>query len=376
MSRSNFGHVQRVGHNKYRIYWDAEPKSDGSRNQQSRTVNGTRADAEAELARVYLNARNFDSRMTYADLWRLKVEPSFTTDELQIRTIEGYVRIWKREMQPRIGSIKVVNTTSELVSRTLAEIESPWVQRSTYALWKKMFNIAKQAGLEKDNPVNRYVKRKPAKKEKHRLLDAAEVLEWMGAIRGIKYESLLLAEAGGGLRHEEACALTHEDIEPIEYRGEVYAQVTINKALVTTRNGRALKETKNGFSERKAIIGWPFAPRLLELCDGSGPLCKGAAYRESEPLKEDHYSSPVAVTNNYRKWCRANEVDYVSPGHLRESYSVMQGEAGSPDSVVCLAMGHSGGDGTTRSKHYQRSTKRGLVLIADTLADLIREECE
>lgn len=375
MSRSNYGHVQRLGHHKYRIFWEGPPKPDGGRNQQSRTISGTRGDADMELARIYLGSRNFDQRMTYADLWSLKVAPSFVIDELQTRTVEGHVRVWERELKPRIGSIRVVNTTSELVSRTLAEIDSPWVQRSTYALWKKMFNIARQAGLEKENPVNRYVKRKEAKKAKRRLLDAAEVLEWMDAIHGIKYEPLLLMEAGGGLRHEEACALTHEDVEPLEYRGEVYARVGIDKALVTTRTGRELKGTKNGFSERYAIIGWPFAPRILELCVGSGPLCKGAAYNDGEPLNGRHYSSPASITNNYRKWCRAHGVDYVSPGHLRESYSVMQGEAGSPDSVVCLAMGHSGGDGTTRSKHYQQSTKRGLVMIADTLADLIREEC-
>lgn len=53
MSRSNFGHIQRVSKGKYRIYWDGPPKPDGRRNQRSRTVDGTRDDAEVELARPH-----------------------------------------------------------------------------------------------------------------------------------------------------------------------------------------------------------------------------------------------------------------------------------------------------------------------------------
>lgn len=372
MSRSNFGHVQYLSHNRYRIYWDDPPKEDGSRNQRSPIVHGTREDAEIELARRLVGKTGFDDRTTYSQLWTSKVVPSFERDGLQTRTVEGHERVWHRELKPRIENARVAGTTSEQVERVLAEIASAWVQRSAYALWKKMFNIAIRAGLRERNPVDRYVRIKAAVPARRRLLDASEVPEWMESIRGIKYEGLLLAEAGGGLRPEEANALLKDDVTRWEHRGKTYALVNVDKALVPTRNGRELKCTKNGFSTREGVVGAPFAPRLLELCEGgTGPLCgSGRPHEDGEPWGALDYPSPITVTNNHRTWCQRNGVDYVNPGSLRKSFSIMHGEAGSPDSLVSLAMGHSS-DGTTRGKNYMRATRRGMVMIADLLEELI-----
>lgn len=59
---------------------------------------------------------------------------------------------------------------------------------------------------------------------------------------------------------------------------------------------------------------------------------------------------------------------------MRSIYATWHGEAGSPDSLVSLSMGHS--DGTTKGRNYQMSTKKGLILIADLLTDYIYEESD
>lgn len=371
MPRSNFGHIKYLAKDKYRIFWDGPPKDDGSRNQCSLVVYGTLDDAEIALARKRIGQTSFDPRCTYSELWASRVVPSFERDELQTRTIEGHERVWHRELKSRIGGDRVAGTTSEYVESVLAEISSPWVQRSAKSLWKKMFNIAIRAGLNERNPVDRYVRIKPTVPRKRRLLDASEVHGWMRTIQGIKYEGLLLAEAGGGLRPEEAAALLKEDVTRWEYRGRTYALVNVDKALVPTRCGRELKGTKNGFSTREGVIGAPFASRLLELCEGgSGPLCgSDIPHADGTPWGALDYPSPITVTNNFRAWCQRSNVEYINPGSLRKSFSIMHGEAGSPDSLVALAMGHS--DGTTRGKNYQRATRRGMMMIADLLADLI-----
>ncbi|MDU5067799.1 MAG: tyrosine-type recombinase/integrase [Eggerthella lenta] len=373
MSRSNFGTIQYVSKGKYRVWWEDGRSTTGKRKRASKVVNGTMDDAELYLAKIRVGLVGCTEDMTYDELWAGKVQPSFERDGLATKTVENYERVWARELRPRIGCELVASTTCGRAEDVLREISSPWVQRSAYQLWKKMCNIAIRHKVRPDNPVDKYIKLDRLPKSGKRLLDVSEVAEWMERIRGIKYEAVLLAECGGGLRHEEAIALLKDDVSRLDHRGRLYAAVNVDKALVATRHGRELKETKNGFSVREGIVGEPFASRLLELAEGEGPLCPSGEPREpGEPWEARHYSSPISFTNNYRRWCERSGVEYVTPGSLRKSWSIMHGEAGSPDSLVSLAMGHS--DGTTRGRNYQRATRRGMVMIADLLTDLITVE--
>lgn len=109
---------------------------------------------------------------------------------------------------------------------------------------------------------------------------------------------------------------------------------------------------------------------LLADLPAAGPLCpsKNARMREGE-WKEDAYVSPITFTHNWRAWCGDHGVDYIRPGDMRSIWSTWHGEAGSPDSLVSMAMGHS--DGSTRGRNYQMNTRRGMALIADSLTALI-----
>ncbi len=376
MPRSNFGTIQYVSKGKYRVWWEDGRMDDGKRKRASKIVNGTKDDAELYLAKIRVGLLGCSDDMTYNELWAAKVQPSFERDGLATKTVENYERVWARELRPRIGGELVASTTCGRAEDVLREIASPWVQRSAYQLWKKICNIAIRERVRPDNPVNRYIRLDRLPEVERRILDASEVVDWMERIRGLKHEAVLLAEAGGGLRPEEGIALLKEDVSRLEHKGRVYAEAVVDKALVSTRNGRELKGTKNGFSERKSIIGWPFAERLLELAEGEGPLCPNGrvGHEPGSPWEARHYISPVSFTNSYRQWCRDNGVEYVRPGKLRKSWSTMHGEAGSPDSLVQRAMGHS--DGTTRGRSYQSATRRGNILIADHLSELIAEETD
>lgn len=77
----------------------------------------------------------------------------------------------------------------------------------------------------------------------------------------------------------------------------------------------------------------------------------------------------MTMSHNWRAWCGRHGVGYVRLGDIRTCWSTMHAEAGSPDSLVSMAMGHS--DGTTRGSHYLRSTRRALAMIADCLPDAI-----
>lgn len=365
MPRSNFGHIEYVAPERYRVYWYENGKL------KSKRIKGARDDAEVELAKARLRITGDIEDQPWKSYWKVVVEPSF--EGLEQKTIAEYKRLWNRELLPRMGSLFVSATTWRFCQAVIDEIDSPTVQRSTARLWKKMCHMAVKDKLLLTCPIDRTMKYKPHKKREKARLDVTKIIEWIESIKGIKYEGLFLLEVGGGLSPEEACAMVKEKVMRVEYKGRLYAIVTINMALVTV-NGKHLKGTKNEFRERQMAIGEPFATPLLALCDGEGPLCPGPKKYVKGEYKEEHFTSPATISHNWRAWCERHDVEYIPQGNMRSIWTTWHGEAGSPDSLVQLAMGHS--DGTTRGKNYMMKTKRGLILIADMLTDYIMGETE
>ncbi len=156
-------------------------------------------------------------------------------------------------------------------------------------------------------------------------------------------------------------------MEPWEYRGREYALLSVSDTIVSAAGGAVLQrgETKTELSNRLMVVGAPFAPRLLELANGrSGPMV-------ASPSSDSGHTSPMTMAHNWAAWCERHGIDRVRLGDMRTCWSTMHAEAGSPDSLVSLAMGHS--DGTTRGSHYLRSTMRSLARLADSLSDAIED---
>ncbi len=374
-NKLRWGHIEElVPGEKHRIWWEGEIKPNGKRSQPSRVIYGTWDDAELELAKIYIQQGGDKPDMTYDELWGGIVVPSFDKYALATRTREENIRVYTRELGPRIGGDIVAETTPKRVEDVLAEIESPWVQRSAFSLWRKMVNLAIHEGLDMVNPCDRYVVRKKAVPRDRPLLHAHEVPEWMEAIRGFAFEAALLIEAGGGPRVEEASALMPEDIEPYVRSGRTYALIDIKKAVVPVIGGRELKrlKTDDRFCLRRIAVGEPFASRILETIPESGPICPSSTPYDGGEIKAIHFRRPDTITTAYREMLEAAGVKYVNPGKLRKSWSTMQGEAESPDSLVGLQLGHS--DGTTRGTNYQKLTLKGTIQLADNLERLIQEE--
>ena len=296
--------------------------------------------------------------MQWRTFWKRSVAPQIVT--LSVRTREEYERLWGKELEPIIGREDMGEMDYRRANEVVAQIGSPSVQRHAGALLRKMCNMAVREGLMRSNPVT-HLQYKPHRRKRKELIESLDVAPFLEAIRGIKYEPLLLCELGAGLRVEEACALAWEDISPLEFMGKIYAAIDVNKALVPTKGGLVLKDVKTEKSARIAIMGEPFASRLLTLRKGKQGLIS-----HSDALRRD-YTSPITVTHNYREWCGAHGVRYVPQKDLRSSYATIMGEAGAQDSVVSGNMGHT--DGTVKGTNYQTVTIAAKCRAADALGE-------
>ena len=357
MTRSNFGSITKRG-GSWLLRWTAG----GVR--RSKTVHGSKADAVRELARIQVESEGLERDATWGEYWDMRVEPSFERDRLAERTKEDYRASWRR-LAPYISERWVSKTTAYMVEGVLARVEPDSIRVHAARLWRKMARMAVKDGALLRDPFAMVRVKAPERKPK-RLLDVSEVPAWLEAIEGLKYEPVLLCELGGGLRHEEACALRWEDVSEWLHGGRKYAILTVSKALVVTQRGKMLKTPKTALSGREVVLGEPFSSRLLAL-RGAGPLLPSGIIDNSVP--EAAFSSPATMTHNWRAWCERHGVVYIAPKNLRSTFATLHGEAGSPDSLVSGAMGHA--DGTTKARNYQQMTRRGGALIADNLADYL-----
>lgn len=348
MSRSQFGTISKESADKYRIFWQQ-----GGR-KRSETVHGSREDAEIALAQHKLDTKGAVDDVSMSNYWKIAVVSTF--DTLSERTIYDYNRLWSVELEPRFGSIRFSQLNWRLVEGNLAEIASPTVQHDAYRLLKKVCNLALRDGLLKSNPVDRSIRLKELKKRPKLTYTREELLEVLRNGRKYKHFYCVLLEIGGGLRHEEACAVTQSDVSSFEQNGRLYAAINIDKALTSVGGKKVLKGTKNGFSVREAVIGEPFASELLSIMDRL-------------PDSTDNQANPVTISRNWKRYCANNGIRYVPFAHMRTMFSTFHAEAGSIDSLVSLAMGHSGW--TTRSRNYMAQTRAGMVLIADSYTDYV-----
>lgn len=366
MARSRFGSVKRIGTDHYHVFWTEAGK------RRSKRIRGTRDDALAFLAARQIEAGDAVQSMTWGVYWSAVVEPSF--DGLADKTVSMYRWTWER-LGPCISDSLVRDMNYRQAERAVTSDPAPSTQRKAKALLKKMCNMAIRDGLLDRNPVDRTMRLAPNPKRKKVMLTAEGIGAWLEAIRGIKYEPIFIMEVGGGLRHEEACAMTRENVSRYEAYGSTYALVRIERGLVTVDGVKVLKGVKNEHSIREVVIGEPFAARLLELCEGEGPVCEGSEPYEGGDYREGNFSHPTAITRNWHRWCDRNGLPYVRPGDMRSVFATLHGEAGTPDSLVSLAMGHADG-GSTKARNYQQRTRKGLIVAADSLAEYLSEASE
>lgn len=363
MARKRFGTIQELEPGKrYRVKWTAN----GSR--QDKYIRGTRSDAEDFLEMVRIGVEGAETTTTYSQYWNAVVWPS--CQNLSPHTIAEYERLWRVELEPRIGKKRISSTTFRMAQNVISEIEAPSVQAKCKRLWHKICRMAmEQDRLIEYNPITRDIVTKKVVRREKRLVEADEVRNLMQKIRGIKYEPVILMALGCGLSPEEVLALTWEDVE----FDDSFAYISINKTIIGVKGKRILQDhAKNDFRIRTCVLGEPFVSRLREI-SGSGPVCKGIEYRPGAQLSERSFASPTTVAHNWKRWCDmpGNGTDYTSLENMRSSFATLCGEACIPDSLVSMAMGHS--DGTTKGKNYQKNTIRSMRLVASMLGEYIEE---
>lgn len=324
--RSAVGSIVRLGKDYYRVSVEGKPKPDGSRNRPSKTVRGTRSEAEAVLARLVLeNGGQVDSDMTVSEYWEVFYHP--TLDNLSPSTKHGYEHQYSKYVKPLFGDDSIGSLKARNIEAKLATIEKPGAQRGAFKLLRQMVNEAYRDEIVESNPFHRRIRLKRMESYEPEVLLLEDVPRWLDAVRDSKWEPVLLVMLFGGLRREEACALVWEDFE----FGVDACSVRVHKALTEVGGKLHLGPVKTSESKRTVFLaGWP-AERLLEL-SGEGPLVPDANGSNMAPNK---------VSAEYRKMMENSDAKYVPMRNLRNSYATIMQGLGASDSLISKSLGHT-----------------------------------
>lgn len=368
MPKSRFANIEKRGENSYRIKWTVGGVPDHE------TVRGTLADAERRrnVIEMQLSDGKPMSTTTFAEYWEATVWPS--CDGLAPRTRSSYRSDWSKWIEPNIGHMRISRVTwHDLQYKVIDEISSPTKQRQVARLLSKICNMAVRDKLIAASPCHTSFIYKELVSREQTGVDTVSVVAYIEAVAHLKAAVPVLCMIGGGLRVEEASALWWEDLALWRYRGKTYVVVNVDKTLTLVDGRKSFRrKTKTDNSRRRMVIGAPFAPILVEkMAQGlSGPvMATGRPWDEGRA--EDAYTSPSTMGHNLKDFCARRGITYVRPGDMRQSWSTMQSEAGTPDSLIAKAMGHT--DGTVRGKHYLKMTPAILAMMADNLEQAIAE---
>ena len=353
MSRSVFGSIDYVREGAYRVRWEAgfDPVT-GKRRRKSKTVYGTRKDAERFLAARALDSgkgpANALAEMTLDQYW--EADYSREVAKLAPGTVNDYAHTWQTYLRPILGDEPIGAITARTARQRLLSLAAPGAQNKAHKLLRQMLNVAAADGIIDVNPLPRTMR---LDKITHRvtatyLMD--EIPAVLEALRGTDIEPMVLCSLMGGLRREEACALRWGDLafnEVDTLQGKYMAcYVKVMRTAQLIAGEVVVGPTKTERSTRTVVIGGVVAERLSQLSAGFQPT------QWMNPSKKEPGAcgNPQTVASRWRTVCANAGLRHVPFTGLRATYSTMQQELGTPDTLVSMMMGHT--QLGTRYKHY------------------------
>ncbi|WP_303202793.1 hypothetical protein [Raoultibacter timonensis] len=369
MPRSIFGHIEWLGGDRYRVWWENGRKPDGSRRQSSKVVRGTRDDAELFLAKMRLESgKGFDvDDITVGEYWTGWFRPQLydlheAGEGMAMGTIKNYESLWRAHLRSLFENDVMQDCAMREIDRKLLKIEGAYPRFQSMKLLRKMFNQAWNDDMIGSNPFLKKTRISAPRKKDQDVLKPSELIAWVHGIMGFVHAAAILILVFGGLRREEVVPLWWDSdvIHFVKARpdGSVrhYQHVHIREA----ETDYELKETKTAESERIVVIAGRPAEWIESLREPGKKVFHGVKGGNVQPCR---------LTKNYKLWCERNGIRYVTPKNLRTTYGTFRQTYGADPTVTSKSMGHARLN--VDYDHYLVTQMPAFEREADRMADVV-----
>lgn len=213
------GQLVKKGPQKYliRVYLG---RTDGKRKYASKTVNGTKKEADAALVKWLreLDTNEFVKPQDNTNVANLMEEFLASKVNISKVTMKTYEARVEHQINPYIGFLKLSQVSELRLERLFKDLSERYAAstiQKTRTVLSQAFKLAVRRRYVQRNPVlNADLKRpKRATKGEDRAMTPEEVQKVLKAAEGTHYEAVWHLMMGTGMRPQEACALRWSDIE-------------------------------------------------------------------------------------------------------------------------------------------------------------------
>ena len=273
---------------------------------------------------------------------------------VKLSTVSSYQATIKNHIKPGLGAIKLESLTtqdiqefynSRLKGDEKRESLSPKTVKNIHGVLHKALHQAMLNGLIRNNPSDACVLPKAIKK-KVKPLNEEQIAALLKALKGHKYENLILTALFTGLREGEVCGLQWDCVNLESGAILVDKQLqSIRKSVRGDRDKYALVPTKNG-KERYLTVA-PFVVELLKKekskQDNNRKLFEGD-YEDSGLVFTDEIGRRITPQAAYRAFkLVVTELGFETARFhdLRHSFAVASLRSGDDVKTVQENLGHA-----------------------------------
>ena len=213
------GQIEKRGERAWRLRWFLGRDASGRRRYGSKTIHGTKRDAQSALRKVQQQLESGivvgSKRLTldaYLDRWLEDAAPK----KRRANTVHDYREKLKRYVRPYVGAQRLDRLTPLDVQAMVAELErkrlSPQTIRYAHAVLSAALGQAVRWRMIASNPA-RDVELPKRRAREMRFLTAEECGRLRQALEGDRLEALFLLLLGTGMRPGEALALRWQSVD-------------------------------------------------------------------------------------------------------------------------------------------------------------------
>ena len=269
--RAAWGSMAEVSPGVWRIrYWGKDP-STGEYRRRSRTVRGSRVDAERERASLMVEHSGEAPCPTVGQVWERWHLPALgrrvEEGDLSPQTLQQYLSGWRRHVAPRWADVPCDAVRPLEVQQWLSSLGANQA-RGALDVLRPVLDYAVRYGLAASNPAReRYVmpSRSTARTMDRAVWTLPELGEVWREVMGEWFEAAFLLAAFGGLRVGEALGVMGGDVSGCH--GCALVEV---RRQVTNRGEGVSERLKNRQSRRAVAVPGRAGARLLLLAGASG----------------------------------------------------------------------------------------------------------
>lgn len=339
------GHLQQRGGDAWRIKVYVGRSSDGRKRYVERTVRGTKAQAEVELARLLVEAGEgrhaAAAPMTFGELldrWlavkKLAVEPT---------TLSSYELVARTYLRPVLGYRKLTSLRPIELDGLYAELSdrglSPRTVRICHTVIRQALDQARRWGLIARSPA---VDATPPRQVRHEVTPPTvdQVRDLVAAARAEdpEFGTYLWLLAATGCRRGEACALRWSDIDLDA------GQLTIRRSVAMAGGVPYEKGTKTHQSRRVALDRATVAElRAHRLRMRERALSLGVRLADDAHLfagTDGRPWRPDVCTNRFTRLRDRLGMRAVRLHDLRHFVATVLGDGGVPIATISNRLGH------------------------------------